>query len=163
MGKSVIGDNFGTKSMDQFGDAMADMTSTDKSDCLTFQFIADETGFRTASTAGCIDLRYAAEQIEHHGNGQFGYGNSRIAGCIADLNALGFGSIESNMIDTRKGHVNIFQFRTGVDDFCLQRHIGDDEDIGILCFFDLDGRVIIAFIRGEFIAFFFQRFYIRIK
>ena len=163
MGKSVIGDDFGSKGMDQFGDAMANMTGADESNCLAFQFIADKAGLRTASTAGCIDLRYAAEQIEHHGDGQFGYGNGRIAGRIADLNAFSFGSIESDMIDACKGHIDIFQFRAGIDDFCLQGHVSDDEDIGILCFFNLDGRVIIAFIRSKFIPFFFQGFHIRIK
>ena len=163
MGEAVIGDDLGAKGMDQFGDAMADMTGTDEGDGLAFQFVADEAGFRTASTAGCIDLRYAAEQIEHHGDGQFSYGNCRIAGRIADFDAFGFGRIESDVVDTGKGDVDVLQVRAGIDDFGFEGHIGDDEDIGVLGFFNLDGRVIIAFIRSEFIAFFFQVFHIRIK
>ena len=67
------------------------------------------------------------------------------------------------MINTCKGDVDVLQVRAGIDDFRFKGHVGDDEDIGVLGFFNLDGWVIIAFIRSKFIAFFLQGFYIRIK
>ena len=163
MREAVIGDDFSTKGMDQFGNAMTDVASADEGDCLPFQFVADKAGFRASSTASRIDLGNAAEQVEHHGDGQFSNGNGRIARCIADFDAFCFGSIQGNVVDTGKGDVDVLQVRAGIDDFRFKGHVGNDEDIGVLRFFNLDGWVIIAFIRSKFIAFFLQGFYIRIK
>ena len=66
MREAVIGDDLSPKSMDQFGNAMTDVAGADEGNRLAFQFVADEAGLRTASTAGCVDLGNAAEQVEHH-------------------------------------------------------------------------------------------------
>ena len=163
MGEAVVGDDFCAEGMDEFGDAVADSARADEADSLAFQFSADEAGLRAAGAAGCVYLGHVAEQVEDHGDGQFGDGNRRIARSVADFDAFGLSRFQIDVVDARKGNVDVFQVRAGVDDFAFQGHVGDDEDIGVLGFFDLDGRVVVAFVSGEFMALFPQRLYVRIE
>ena len=63
------------------------------------------------------------------------------------------------MIYPGKGNINIFKMVTGFDHFTLQRHVGNHQDIGVLCLFNQDLRIVISLIGFKAVACFCQGLY----
>ena len=124
--------------------------------CAAAQLTANQTILGLTVAAALLHCGQVAQQRKHHAHRQLCDRLGGISCCIADLDAHFFGSFQIHMVHAGECHVDEAQLFAGADDPARQRHIGDDEDVGILCPLNLHLFIGIFLIADKLMSLFFQ-------